>query len=255
MKKAIALLAAAISLEAATAVQLLPAGEFSGRDGRPGNGLSWKLPDDKGRALAAKMNALHSSVRFNIDYEHQTLAAEKNGKPAPASGWAQRFEWRDGEGLFAVDMQWTARAKQMIEQGEYRYLSPVLVYNKHTGEVLGVINAALTNVPALNIAPVGEEQAEMLSALFTIERATVPFGALNETELAVCHEIGIDPAEFLQTRDTPRCTCMSVCVCALKNEAGGETLSEEELAVCRATGVTANDFIRTRRQAAAAAAG
>lgn len=163
-RTALALLTSALSLQAAAVVQLLPAGEFKGRDGRPGKDLTWKLPDDQGRALAAHMNERHASVRFNLDYEHQFFLAEQNGQPAPASGWATKFEWRDGIGLFATDMQWTARARQMIEAGEYAYLSPAIVYDKVTGEVTGVINASLTNIPALDISPVGQERLARLTA-------------------------------------------------------------------------------------------
>ena len=164
---AIALLTAALALQARADIQLLPAGEFTGRDGRPGKGLTWKLSDDKGRALAARLNERHATVRFNLDYEHQAMLSEENGKPAPASAWATKFEWRDGQGLFAVDTQWTANARQMIEAGEYAYLSPVIVYDKRTGEITDVINAALTNIPALDINPVVQERVERLNANFS----------------------------------------------------------------------------------------
>lgn len=163
---AIALLSSAIALTASAEVQLLPAGEFVGRDGRPGEGLTWKLSDAQGRALAARLTARHATVRFNLDYEHQAMLAEENGQPAPASGWATKFEWRDGKGLFAVDMQWTARAKQMIEAGEYAYLSPVIAYDKTTGVVTGLINAALTNIPALDMSPLAQQRMAALAARF-----------------------------------------------------------------------------------------
>lgn len=166
-RTAIALLTAALSLQAAAVIQLLPAGDFKGRDGRPGKDLSWKLSDQRGRQLAATLNSRHATVRFNLDYEHQAMLAEENGKPAPASGWATKFEWRDGQGLFAVDVQWTGNAKQMIEAGEYLYLSPVIAYDKATGEITDVINAALTNIPNLDISPVAQERVARLNARFS----------------------------------------------------------------------------------------
>jgi phage I-like protein len=167
---AIALLSAALSLQASADTQLLPAGEFTGRDGRPGKGLTWKLSNEAGRALAAKLNARHANTRFNLDYEHQTMLAEENGQPAPASGWATKFEWRDGEGLFSVGTQWTARAKQMIEAGEYLYVSPIIVYDKKTGEVTDVFNASLVNNPCLlDMSPVAQERIERLNARFSTD--------------------------------------------------------------------------------------
>lgn len=194
---AIALLTASLALSAQAEIQLLPAGEFTGRDGRPGKGLTWKLTDAAGRALAAKLNARHAGVRFNFDYDHQSMLSEQNGQPAPASGWAQKFEWRDGQGLFALDTQWTARAKQMIEAGEYLYLSPVIAYDKKTGEVNGVLNAALTNIPALDINPVAQQRVEALNARFS---TTDESDSMNPILKALLEALGL-PATDATTQE------------------------------------------------------
>ena len=188
MKHTVALLVAALALQVNAATHLLPAGEFKGRDGRPGKDLSWKLTDAQGRALAARMNTRHQGgVQFNLDYEHQAMLAEKNGQPAPASGWAGQFEWRDGQGLFALNVQWTAKAKQMIEAGEYKYISPVMLYNKDTGEVTDVINASLVNIPALDLNPVAQENMARLNAFFT----TNPESLMNLVLLACLKALGL----------------------------------------------------------------
>lgn len=189
-RTAIALLSLALAAQASAQVQLLPAGEFSGRDGRPGKGLTWKLSDEQGRALAARLTARHATVRFNLDYEHQAMLAEENGQPAPASGWATKFEWRDGQGLFAVDMQWTARAKQMIEAGEYAYLSPVIAYDKTTGVVTGIVNAALTNIPALDMSPVAQQRVAALAARFPTED-DLEQSAMNPVLKALLKALGL----------------------------------------------------------------
>lgn len=166
---AIALLSVSLALKATAEVHLLPFGEFVGRDGRPGKGLSWKLFDPQGRTLAAALNQRHGgNVAFNLDYEHQALLSEKNGLPAPAAGWATRFEWRDGDGLYTLDMQWTDRAKQMVEAHEYRYISPALVFDKRNGNVVGLVNASLTNLPNLDeLNPLAQERIAALSAFFS----------------------------------------------------------------------------------------
>ena len=166
-KNVLALLSLALALQAAADVQLLPAGEFVGRDGRPGNGLTWKLSDAQGQALAARLTSKHAAVQFNLDYEHQAMLADKNGQPAPASGWATAFEWRAGVGLFALNVQWTANAKRMIEGGEYKYISPVIVFDKTTGEVRDVLNASLVNIPNLDLNPVAQERMAALNASFS----------------------------------------------------------------------------------------
>lgn len=129
-------------------IQLTPAGLFRARDGRPHDVPAWRID----AAIAARLIA-RVAARANplvIDYEHQTLAAEQNGQPAPAAGWFKRLEWREGQGLFAVDVEWTEKAAQMIAAKEYRFISPVLSYDKRTGEVLDLHMAALTNYPAVD---------------------------------------------------------------------------------------------------------
>lgn len=185
---AIALLFSALGLQATAEVLLVPAGEFAGRDGRPGNGLTWKLNDRAGQALAARLTARHGTVKFNLDYEHQTMLAEKNGQPAPASGWATKFEWRPGVGLYATDVQWTARAKQMIEAGEYAYISPVIVYDKTTGEVVGLHNAALVNIPNLEMSPFAAELMARLNASFS---TTPEIDDMNPILLALLTGLGL----------------------------------------------------------------
>lgn len=185
---AIALLAAALTLQAHADVQLVPAGEFSGRDGRPTEVSKWKLTDAQGRALAARLNARHSKTQFQFDYEHQSMLAEKNGQPAPASGWASRFEWRDGDGLYALNVQWTERALQMMQAGEYRYISPVLVYSKKTGEVLDVFNASLVGNPAvLELNPAASETSARLNAFLTQQESS----DMNPILLALLKALGL----------------------------------------------------------------
>lgn len=129
-------------------IQLMPAGVFRARDGRPAGLPGWKM--DAPTALKIAAHAALRKTPFVVDYEHQTLASEKNGQPAPAAGWFKNLEWRDGAGLFATGVEWTAKAKAHIDAGEYKFISPVFAYDKKTGEVLRMEMAALTNNPALD---------------------------------------------------------------------------------------------------------
>lgn len=130
------------------AIQLLPAGAFKARDGRPKEVAAWHIDGQSAARLIAKVAARATDVV--VDYEHQTLNSAENGLPAPASGWFHTLEWREGSGLFATDVRWTERARAMIEAGEYRYLSPVFSYDPKTGEVLDLHHVGLTNYPALD---------------------------------------------------------------------------------------------------------
>lgn len=131
---------------------LIPEGRFRGVDGRPHDAPEWVLTPENGRLIAAALNK--QSIDMVIDYEHATLHAKKTGKAAPASGWARagKFEYVDSVGLCSAEWKWTAKAADHIEAEEYRYLSPVLLYTK-TGEVVGLLNAALTNTPCLDVLP------------------------------------------------------------------------------------------------------
>jgi len=129
-------------------IQLMPAGLFRANDGRPAGLPGWTLTASSAGAI---INAATVQTNdFVIDYEHQGMYASKNGLPAPAAGWFKRLEWRDGEGLFAVDVRWTARAQEMIAAREYRYISPIFSFDPKTGVVTRLFSAAITNTPALD---------------------------------------------------------------------------------------------------------
>ncbi|EEC0216880.1 phage protease [Salmonella enterica] len=149
MKTCIAALSISLTAEAtpATRVRIFPAGTFRSNDGRPKECPSWVMNATCAQRLIAA--AASKKVDYSFDYEHQTLRAVTNGKPAPASAWFKSLEWVEGDGLYAVDVDWTAAASQMIAAREYRYLSPMFDYHPVTGEVGQLINVALTNLPAL----------------------------------------------------------------------------------------------------------
>lgn len=148
--------------EAPRVIKLLPAGEFRARDGRPEECPAWRLDEAAAAVLITEAN--QRETRYVIDYEHQTLRSEKNGQPAPASGWFGSLEWRS-DGLYATDVAWTDKAAAMIVAKEYCYLSPVFTYDKQ-GHVTGLLHVALTNNPALDELP--ELQVAALSRLVSL---------------------------------------------------------------------------------------
>ncbi|ELQ7075213.1 phage protease [Salmonella enterica] len=149
MKTCIAALSIELTASAtpATRVRLLPAGEFRSNDGRPKECRTWVMNADCAKRLITA--AANKQIEYSFDYEHQALRTVQNGKPAPASAWFSELEWVEGDGLYATDVRWTAAATQMIASLEYRYVSPVFSYNAFNGEVMGLLNVALTNIPAL----------------------------------------------------------------------------------------------------------
>lgn len=144
---------------------LFPAGEFRAIDGRPAECKSWVMNAALAQVLIAQASA--RKLDYVTDYEHQTLRAKENGQPAPASGWFHDLEWREGVGLFAVNVKWTAAAAAMIASQEYRYISPVFSYDKN-GNITGLLHAALTNTPALD----GMEEVLLAAASLLIGVST-----------------------------------------------------------------------------------
>jgi phage I-like protein len=66
-----------------------------------------------------------------------------------AAGWIDKLAYVSGLGLF-VKVTWTEAARQHIQSGEYRFVSPLFGFDLKTGAVRYLINAALTNNPALD---------------------------------------------------------------------------------------------------------
>lgn len=82
-----------------------------------------------------------------LDYNHGTTLQAATPEQAIAAGQFTP-EVRDGE-LWATDIKWTDRAKALLSAGEYRLFSPFFTHDKK-GQVLRLVNVALTNLPALD---------------------------------------------------------------------------------------------------------
>lgn len=149
---ALAPTADAASLPEGCNVQLFPDGSFDARDGRPGSlkgcaAKAWQLDAAIAAALIARANQRETPLC--IDYEHHTLTAKDAGHKAVAAGWIEALAYVPGRGLFAR-VAWTDAAREHIRADEYRYISPLFTFDPETGAVLSLINAALTNNPALD---------------------------------------------------------------------------------------------------------
>jgi phage I-like protein len=126
-------------------VMLIPAGEFSGRDGRGPFGLA-----DPARVIAATA-ALGLTAGVPIDYDHATDFAAPKGRPAPAAGLIRELAERAGALWGRV--QWTPHGANAITSREYRYISPVFQYPSD-GAVTRLLRAGLTNNPNLYLTAI-----------------------------------------------------------------------------------------------------
>ncbi len=141
-----------VGLPAGYNVHLFPDGEFSAVDGRPGNIKGsktkvWRLDADLADLLIAAVQARQTALV--IDYEHQSLDSGKPAGGVPAAGWLEDLAYFSGVGLVAR-VTWTSRAKAYIEADEYRYISPAFHFDRESGAITALVNAALTNTPGLD---------------------------------------------------------------------------------------------------------
>lgn len=238
-------------------IQATPAGRFKPRDGRKMTVEAWALDAALARSLIATFRA--EKTPLVIDYEHQTLAAESNGQPAPAAGWIRDVEWREGSGLW-LKVELTERAQQYVAAGEYRYFSPVFAYDKTTGAVQRLLMGALTNNPALDgMAPLA------LAAAASGTRNVNASLQLTDIERAVCHATGTDATEFLAAKAealdavfqpaasdvADLCARMGItpeqfAAAKCQSPADAHGLDQEELAICHRTGIAPHAFAATK---------
>lgn len=131
-------------------MQILPATDFRSDDGsgRPAEVDSWKINADIAKKLIAKLAS--KKGKSLIDYEHQALRTQENGKEVIAAGWYTQMEWREGSGMWLTQVDLTNKARDHINNKEYLYTSPVFSYDKKSGEIIEIFNVALTNTPAVD---------------------------------------------------------------------------------------------------------
>jgi phage I-like protein len=131
-------------------IELIPAGDFTGRDSRG----PFRLANPQ--AVIGATLALGMAAGIPIDYDHATDFAAPQGLPAPAAGWIKQLEVRDGALWGRVE--WTPHGTEAIASREYRYISPVFEYSQN-GEVTRLLRAGLTNNPNLYLTAISARAA------------------------------------------------------------------------------------------------
>ena len=139
-------------------VQLSPIGEFYGSDVE-GNPIPEKLTEKSLSALAEKLNQ-GDEILADIDHASTRVG---NSRDSAAAGWFSKFVVQPLKGLFAT-LRLTKRGKELVENREYRYLSPTFILDEN-GEPIDLHSASFTNVPAFkgHITPIlNQESNEIL---------------------------------------------------------------------------------------------
>lgn len=125
---------------------LLPARAVAGRDGR-----EWR--NDAPAEVEADFARLGRDLP--IDVEHSSELRAPQGEPAPAVGWITAIEARDGE--IWGRAEWNEDGKRLVTNRAYRYHSPVIVYDRASGRIVGVRSVGLTNQPNLRLPALNRE--------------------------------------------------------------------------------------------------
>ncbi len=181
-------------------VHLLPTGDAAARDGRRWHGD----PD----AIVQRSLAWAASADLPVDFEHQTQRSETNGHPAPAAGWIETLDARP-DGVWAR-VRWNERAREMLRAREYRYISPAFTHTE-AGEILTIVGAALTNIPALRLTALatahpsitGDLSMDLLKKLI----ALCGLDAATTTEQALAH---VESLMCAQRHATALCTVLGI---------------------------------------------
>lgn len=121
-------------------------------------------------ATEVMADAADFEADYPIDFNHSMFGFSmgdpaENGK---AAGWF-RPEVRNGE-LWATNVVWSELASDKLTKREYRYISPT--FNcKEDGEILELLNVALTNIPALKgLSPLMAHQLSLFDPKENNER-------------------------------------------------------------------------------------
>ena len=130
-------------------VHLVPIGDYKGSD-KDGNPIDEHITKESLEQIAEKLNS-GDEVLCDIDHQSCKPGVERDSK---AAGWFHKFVVDPVKGLFA-SLKLTKKGREIVENREYRYTSPVFTLDEN-GNPNDIHSVALTNVPAFkgHISPI-----------------------------------------------------------------------------------------------------
>ena len=130
-------------------VHLVPIGDFKGSD-KDGNPIDEHITKESLDQIADKLNS-GDEVLCDIDHQSCKPGVDRDSK---AAGWFHKFVVDPVKGLFA-SLKLTKKGREIVENREYRYTSPVFTLDEN-GNPNDIHSVALTNVPAFkgHISPI-----------------------------------------------------------------------------------------------------
>ena len=142
-------------------VHIAPIGDFYGSKA-DGSAIEEHITLKSLQRIADNLNANNEEVLMDID--HQSTR-EGNKKNTSAVGWFHKFVVDPVKGLFA-NLKLTKMGKELIENREYRYVSPTFSLDEN-GEPSMLHSVGATNLPAFkeSLKPILNTEAKEISAI------------------------------------------------------------------------------------------
>lgn len=169
-----------------TLVQLTPIGNFKGWDGeKPVD----QIIDDQ--AIDSIINDLTTNPReILVDIDHGSCRSP-NERDTQAAAWAYDFkhitELGNLNGLYCR-LKWTSKGRSLVENREYRFLSPVWTLNTDN-RPSKLISIGLTNRPAIKSKPIINTIPEE-KTMTEEEIKTLVNSCMEETKKEITNSIG-----------------------------------------------------------------
>lgn len=190
-------------------LELIPAGAFSGLDGR-----GWNNPFPE--SVIERTRAVGRDIP--IDIEHATELKGPYGEAAPAQGWIRLDDLEVIDGSIWGTVEWNNSGRALLGDKAYRYYSPAFLFSED-GEVRSIKSVGLTNTQNLSQLPALNSQqpeggADDMSLPAAIRQALGLKDDANEAEavqaigtLKSDHQVALnrsetpDPEKFVTKAD------------------------------------------------------
>ena len=212
-------------------VLIAPIGTFTGSD-KEGNPVEQNFTEQALTQIADDLNEANKEVLLDKDH---ASAREGLSRDTQSLGWFSKFIVKPLKGLFGL-LKLTKSGRELIENREYRHVSPVFQLDENNMPI-GLVSVAATNTPAievpenviLNSKP--NEETEMTKEEI-IELIKTTFAELKKADDAeeVKEEVVEETKEETTEETTNECgdEVKSECADEAKNEAPVEEKKEEE---------------------------
>ena len=126
-------------------VMIAPVGQFIGSD-KEGNPVEQNFTEESLETIANDLN--ESGREILLDKDHNS-AKDGLNRDTQSLGWFSKFIVKPLKGLFAA-LKLTKTGRELIENREYRHVSPVFRLGEN-GEPAMLVSVAATNTPAIDV--------------------------------------------------------------------------------------------------------